>query len=276
MTGDNDDGDEEKEDAEEISASGYKAQLMPEQVKRWKRRVVEICENYEEMFKKTIQIMGGGDENREKCKAMVSKFGNRVSEMLDDKFGSWLHAPLCLAEMLVPGEAHNVASDLCAKYTNEDGDVSQPSGINTSLWEAVLCFSKKEHGDEMEDYTIILHDDRTVDLHTYVEAMFLSVCIHNADPERSFSILNHYLKRAPNARLHALSAYLRMKLNPSTVTVEQYSKEKKKAVSELFDTSRNGKRGMYKRATCKPMHAGALMCVNCTRCSVNCIKCKLF
>ena len=44
---------------------------------------------------------------------------------------------------------------------------------------------------------------------------------------RSFSILNHYLKRAPNARLHALSAYLRGKLNPSIITVEVYAEKKK-------------------------------------------------
>ena len=67
---------------------------------------------------------------------------------------------------------------------------------------------------------------------------------------RSFSILNHYLKRAPNARLHALSAYLRGKLNPSTITVEVYAEKKKMATSELYVNGRwvdgRWRRGRYK------------------------------
>ena len=66
---------------------------------------------------------------------------------------------------------------------------------------------------------------------------------------RSFSILNHYLKRAPNARLHALSAFLRSKLNPSTITVDVYAEKKKMAISELYDNGQGGKRGRYKTMT---------------------------
>ena len=66
---------------------------------------------------------------------------------------------------------------------------------------------------------------------------------------RSFSILNHYLKRAPNARLHALSVFLRSKLNPSTITVDVYAEKKKMAISELYDNGQGGKRGRYKTMT---------------------------
>ena len=66
---------------------------------------------------------------------------------------------------------------------------------------------------------------------------------------RSFSILNHYLKQAPNARLHALSAFLRSKLNPSTITVDVYAEKKKMAISELYDNGQGGKRGRYKTMT---------------------------
>ena len=36
-----------------------------------------------------------------------------------------------------------------------------------------------------------------------------------------------------------------MKINPQTVTVEQYTARKQQAKSEIFDTSRNGKPGLY-------------------------------
>ena len=68
---------------------------------------------------------------------------------------------------------------------------------------------------------------------------------------RAFSILNHYLKRAPSTRVHALSAYLRVKQNPCTISTAAYSKHKNQATSELYDTKRNGKSGFYKKVSNK-------------------------
>ena len=68
-------------------------------------------------------------------------------------------------------------------------------------------------------------------------------------PRRAFSILNHYLKRAKHAGLGVLSAYLRMKLNPKAVTTELFTAHKKEATNALYDTTRNGKRGLYLKQT---------------------------
>ena len=168
-------------EGEELSASGYRAQEMPEQVRTWKAQVQTICEEYEDTFSETITIMGGGEAGKQKCKAMVQKFGARIQELIDQKFGAWTQAPLCLAEMLQPGKQRTVPTALVDKYQAEG---KAPPGIGGELWKALQEFVDAEKGVWIQDYDVKLDDGRTVDLLTYVEATFKGVCIHNADPER--------------------------------------------------------------------------------------------
>ena len=170
---------EVEEDADEISQSGFRAQNMPQQVRIWMTDVTDITSNFEVKFQSTITALGGGQSGKDACQQMVEAFGARASEVLKEKFGAWLEAPLCLAEMLEPGKAAFVASSIMEKY--ED---NRANGIEQNLRDALTSFADNENGDEMEDYEVQMHDGSMLDLQTYLEAKFLCVCIHNADPER--------------------------------------------------------------------------------------------
>ena len=164
----------------DLSTSGHRAQEMPNQVNVWKREVKEICEGYEEFFATTIAAMGGNADAKETCKHMVDEFGGKVLEMLDITFGQWQEAPLCLAEMLEPGQAHRVATNLVDKHGDD-----MPKGMSKHWWKALQAFVKQENGyTDMHQFNVHLPGGQVLDLETYTEAKFLSINIHNVDPER--------------------------------------------------------------------------------------------
>ena len=171
-----------EKDGDEVSSSGYRAQEMPERVRKWNRDIDDICNSYADKFRSTIELMGGGEEGKNKCKSMVDTFATRAKELVDEKFGAWLVTPLCLAEMLEVGEAQRVASKLYIKQQLEHHGEA-PRGIGKEVWAAISLFVD-EHGEDMEKYDVELHDGTKLDLLTWLEAQFLIICIHNADPER--------------------------------------------------------------------------------------------
>ena len=177
--------DEQREIVEkDVSTSGHRAQEMPNQVTVWKRQVKEICDDYEEVFATTITAMGGDADAKETCKRMVDEFSGKVLEMLDIKFGQWQEAPLCLAEMLEPGQARRVATNLVDKHGDD-----MPKGMSEHWWKALQAFVKQENGyTDLHQFNVHLPGGQVMDLQTYTEAKFLSINIHNVDLERPLHV----------------------------------------------------------------------------------------
>ena len=158
----------------------------------------------------------------QECISYLYNFANTAHEMIKEKFGEWLEAPLCIGELLVDGggRAPSIAKKLTRKY------LQLPEHVPEQVWLNICCIAQT--GDNLEDYDITLHG-KTMNFKVYLEAVFLAICIHNVDPERAFSIIHSYVKDCPNAGLPAIAARLADVCNPALVSPEIFLAQKKEA-----------------------------------------------
>ena len=153
---------------------------MPDQVRQWKQNLKEIERTWESKFKSVYDAMGGTDYSKETCKQFVHDFCKTAQAMLETKFGAWLQPALGIAALL-KDDATSVYGK-CADLVNKHG-MGAPDGVPANLWSAIHTMVE-EAADELAEVHVTLSGGRTVDLQTYLEARYMSVCVHNADSER--------------------------------------------------------------------------------------------
>ena len=119
------------------------------------------------------------------------------------------------------------AAKLLEKYSR-----GTPAGVYDDLWNTIKALANEDYGDALHGYSVECTDGTSVSLETYLELVFMSICVHNVDPESAFSIVGHKLKIAPNTGLSALSAHLCAKKNPATVSAAVFEERYKEAQQE--------------------------------------------
>jgi hypothetical protein len=200
--------------------------------------VDRIRDNHE-LFREAMGYFG-----EQECISYLINFAGTVHSMIDEKFGAWQQAPLCLGEMLHAQACPVlVARKLTRKYKNV------PKYVPAEVWSAI-CDMAEEGDDNWGKYPVTLNGHK-VNLKVYLEAVFLAICIHNVDPERAFSIIHAYVKHCPNAGLPAIAAHLATRVNPPTCSAEVYEAKKKegqekqliKPVGKLFEGDKKGDTG---------------------------------
>ena len=203
----------------------------------------------------------------QECISYNIHFANTAHYWINDKFGQWLEAPLCLGELLQPGQARKVARKILKKST------ALPKYVPEQVW-AIICSIADPvsgGGDDLMQYEITMQD-RTVNFKTYLEGVFLAICIHNVDPERAFSIIHAYVKRCPNAGIPAIGARLNDAINPPLCSPEIFEAKKKEAqgmglaqpVNKLHNTDTKGDTGnvMKSHKSLKEKHGSKMVVSN--------------
>ena len=189
-----------------------------------KAEVQDIMDNWKEhnfsrLYHPSFQGQPGWI-GEEKCEEMVQAFGKEVLKWIDHYFGAWLLPPLSLGELLLPdrpGWAYQTAK----KLVRDHGSAS-PASVPDEVWAAIKSLAQREHGSDMDRYTVKCDGGRRVSLTTYLGAVYWVICLTNVDSEAAFSIVGHMLKRAPASGLASLSAHLSNTKNPDTVTAKVY------------------------------------------------------
>jgi hypothetical protein len=223
------------------SNHGYNAMHMPDWVGEWDEKLLNLENNVynstidtmaewqddSSLFDSAIDtqtILEGGDREaaEHKVSQMVQSFFGAVRIKLRTDLGFWNQdGALEIATLLQVGAGRDRARKLVAKYKE------CPRGVPKWVWRNIkrLCIK----GDWWRNYR---------EGAVWLEALFMSLCCHNTDPERTFNVVGAYLKKAPNAKQYCISAHTRNTFNRTKISPEFLTRHRKRA-KQLLDLTHN-------------------------------------